>query len=126
MATWNVLSLNRAGSLRKLKEELTKYVERMSEERVVKRLYQNTQEGSKSVGRPRLSRMDDVRRMGVTNWRIRAHRRDDWKMVVKEAKVLQGLQSHGVVVASDTVKRFTATLNKNWDSAATYLSLRSV
>jgi hypothetical protein len=36
------------------------------------------------------------RRMGVTNWRIRAHRRDDWKMVVKEAKVLQGLQSHGV------------------------------
>jgi len=28
---------------------------------------------------------------GVTIWRIRAHRRDDWKMVVKEAKVLQGL-----------------------------------
>jgi len=27
----------------------------------------------------------------LTNWRIRAHRRDDWKMVVKEAKVLQGL-----------------------------------
>jgi len=25
MATWNVLSLNRAGSLGKLKEELTKY-----------------------------------------------------------------------------------------------------
>jgi hypothetical protein len=25
MAAWNVLSLNRAGSLRKLKEELTKY-----------------------------------------------------------------------------------------------------
>jgi len=43
---------------------------------------------------------EDLRRMGVTNWRIRAHRRDDWKMVVKEAKVLQGLYSHGVVVAS--------------------------
>jgi len=43
----------------------------------------------------RLKWMDDVRedlrRMGVTNCRIRAHRRDDWKMVVKEAKVLQGL-----------------------------------
>jgi len=26
---------------------------------------------------------EDLRRMGVTNWRIRAHRRDDWKMVVK-------------------------------------------
>ena len=39
--------------------------------------------------------MDDVRedlgRMGVTNWRIRAQRRDDWKMVVKGAKVLHGL-----------------------------------
>ena len=39
--------------------------------------------------------MDDVReylrRTGVTDWRIRAHRRDDWKMVVMDAKVLQGL-----------------------------------
>jgi len=61
---------------------------------VVKSLYQNTPEGSRSVGRPRLRWMDvreDLRRMGVTNWRIRAHRRDDWKMVVKEAKGLQGL-----------------------------------
>jgi len=70
-------------------------VERMSEEMVVKWLHQNTPEGSRSVGRPRLRWMDDVRedlrRMGVTNWRIRAHRRDEWKMVVKEAKVLQGL-----------------------------------
>jgi len=70
-------------------------VERMSEDRAVKRLYQNTPEGSRTVGRPRLSRMEDVRedlrRMGVTNWRIRAHRRDDWKIVVKEAKVLEGL-----------------------------------
>jgi hypothetical protein len=49
-------------------------VERMSEERVVKRLYQNTPEGSRNVGRPRLRWMDDVkedlRRMSVTNWRI--------------------------------------------------------
>jgi len=71
------------------------HVERMSEERVVKRLYQNTAEGSRGVGRPGLRWMDDVRedqrRMGVTNWRIRAHRRDDRKMVVKEAKVLQVL-----------------------------------
>ena len=66
------------------------HVERMIEERAVKRLYQNTPEGSRSVGRPRLRWMDDVRedlrRMGVTNWRIRAHRGDDWKIVVKEAK----------------------------------------
>jgi len=70
----------------------------MSEERVVKRLYQNTPEGSRSVGRPGLRWMDDVRedlrRMVVTNWRLRAHRREEWKMAVKEDKVLQGLQSH--------------------------------
>jgi len=62
---------------------------------MVKRLYQNTPEGSRSVGRPRLRWMDylkeDLRRIGVTAWKIRAHRRDDWKMVTKEAKVLQGL-----------------------------------
>ena len=34
---------------------------------------------------------EDLGRMGVTHWRIRAHRRDDWKMAVKVAKVLQGL-----------------------------------
>jgi hypothetical protein len=34
---------------------------------------------------------EELSRMGVTNWRIRGHRRDDWKTVVKEAKVLQGL-----------------------------------
>ena len=71
------------------------HVERMSEERIGKGLYHNTPGGSRSVERPRLRWMDDVRedlrRMGVTNWRIRAHRRGDWKMVVKETKVLQGL-----------------------------------
>jgi hypothetical protein len=71
------------------------HVERMSEERAVKRLYQNIPEGSRNVGRPRLRWMDhvreDLRRMGVTNWRIRAHRRDDWKAVVKKTKFLQGL-----------------------------------
>jgi len=34
---------------------------------------------------------EDLRRMGVTDWSIRAHRRDDWKMVVMEAKVIRGL-----------------------------------
>jgi len=89
MATWNVLSLNRAGSLRKLKEELTKYRIGIAAIQEVKRLYQNTLEGSRSVGRPRLSWMEGgPEEDGCHKLRIRAHRRDDWKMVVKEAKVL--------------------------------------
>ena len=75
-------------------------------------------EHSRSVGRPRLRWMEDVRedlrRMGVTNWRIRAHRRDDWKMVVKEAKVLQGLYSHGVVVASIWIGIWKSPLLNCW------------
>jgi hypothetical protein len=81
--------------IKKVRLRCVRHVERMSEERVVNRLYQNTPEGSRNVERPRLRWMDDVRedlrRMGVTNWRIRAHSRDDCKKVVKEAKVLQGL-----------------------------------
>ena len=48
---------------------------------------------------------ENLRRMGVTNWRIRAHRRDDWRTVVKEAKFLQGLWSHEVVVIFMKVRR---------------------
>ena len=40
------------------------HVERTSEEMVVKRSYQNKPEGSRSVGRPRLRWMDDVREDG--------------------------------------------------------------
>jgi len=47
------------------------HVERMSEERAVKRLYQNTPEGSRSVGIPRLRWMEELREdqrgMGVKN-----------------------------------------------------------
>jgi hypothetical protein len=64
-----------------------RHVERMSGERVVKRLYQNTPEGSRKTK----VKVDGRCEGGpVTNWRIRAHRRDDWKTVMKEAKVLQG------------------------------------
>jgi len=76
------------------------HVERMSEERVVKRLYQNTPEGSRSVGRLRLRWMDDVRedqrRLGVTKWRIRAHRR--LKNGREGGQGPKGLCNHGVVV----------------------------
>ena len=96
----------------------------MSEEREVKRLYQNTAEGSRSVGRPRLGWMDDVReelrKMGVTDWSIRAHRRDNWKMVVKEAKVLQGLSSR----SSSRLKDLSHRHNHVYTTLHTHTSLR--
>ena len=82
------------------------YMERMSEERVVKGLYQNAPEGSGSVGRPRLRWMDDVRedlrKMGVTDWRIRAHRR--YRL---EDTCTQKVQAGGYVHTEETTGRWS-------------------
>ena len=63
--------MDRVTEVRKGRLRWLGHVDRMSEERVVKRVYQITAEGSRSVGRPRLRWMDDVRqelrRMGVTD-----------------------------------------------------------
>ena len=51
--------------------------------------------GRRRPGRPRRRWLDDVeddlRVLGVKAWRRRALDRDDWKDVVEQAKVLQGL-----------------------------------
>jgi hypothetical protein len=51
-------------------------------------------EGRRGVGRPKMRWLDDVeedlRKMRISGWRGKALRRDDWKSVLREAKVLQG------------------------------------
>jgi len=88
------------------------HVERMSEERVVKRLYQNTPEGSRSVGRPRLRWMDDMRedlkRMGVTNWRIRALQNGVHYMGIK---IFNNLPPY-IKDLSHNVRKFEIYLNR--------------
>jgi hypothetical protein len=68
------------------------HVERMSEDRVIKELYMSKPEGS--VGRPKMRWLDDVeedlRKKGIGGWRGKARRRDEWKSVLREVKVLQG------------------------------------
>jgi hypothetical protein len=70
------------------------HVERMSEDRVIKKLYMTKPEGRRSVGRPKMRWLDDVeedlRKMRIGGWRGRARRRDEWKSVLSEVKVLQG------------------------------------
>jgi hypothetical protein len=50
-------------------------------------------EGRRSVGRHKM-RCDDVeedlRKMRISGWRGKARRRDEWKSVLREVKVLQG------------------------------------
>jgi len=70
------------------------HVERMSEDRVIKKLYMSKPEGRRSVGRPKMRWLDDVeedlRKMRISGWRGKARRRDEWKSVLREVKVLQG------------------------------------
>jgi hypothetical protein len=69
------------------------HVERMSEDRVIKKLYMSKPEG-RSVGRPKMRWLDDVeedlRKMRISGWRGKARRRGEWKSVLREVKVLQG------------------------------------
>jgi hypothetical protein len=66
----------------------------MSEDRVIKKLYMCKPEGRRSVGRPKVRWLDDVeedlRKMRISGWRGKTRRRDEWKPVLREAKVLQG------------------------------------
>jgi hypothetical protein len=66
----------------------------MSVDRIIKRLYMSKHEGRRNVGRPKMRWIDDVeedlRMMRVCGWRRKARRRDEWKSVLREVKVLQG------------------------------------
>jgi hypothetical protein len=64
----------------------------MSEDRVIKKLYMSKPEG-RSVGRLKMRWLDDVeedlRKMRISGWRGKSQRRDEWKSVLREVKVLQ-------------------------------------
>jgi hypothetical protein len=66
------------------------HVERMSEYRIIKKLYMSKPEGRRSVGRPKMRWLDDVeedlRKMRIGGWRGKARRRDEWKYVLREVK----------------------------------------
>jgi hypothetical protein len=65
--------------------------------RIVLSLYRSGAllEGTRRVGRPAvwwLDSVEDLKTTGVRNWRRKALDRDQWRAIVKEAKVLHGLQ----------------------------------
>ena len=68
----------------------------MQEERNVKKVFNNTHEGRRSVGKPRKRWLDDVenelKEMRVRGCRKIAKDRDAWKLILKEARVLHGPQ----------------------------------
>jgi hypothetical protein len=70
------------------------HIDRMSNDRSTKKLYNNKPEGLTLVGRPRKRWLDeveqDLKQMGVRGWKRRAQNRDEWRSTLREAKVLHG------------------------------------
>jgi hypothetical protein len=86
--------LDRVAEIKKVRLRWLGHVERMSDDRVIKKLYMSKPEGRRSVGRTKMRWLDDVeedlRKMRISGWRGKARRRDEWKSVLREVKVLQG------------------------------------
>ena len=65
-------------------------VERMPDERLVKSIYKWKPPTTRLKGRPRLRWDDDVtddlRKMGVNNWKQKAQERKSWQGIIEQAK----------------------------------------
>jgi hypothetical protein len=57
---------------------------------IVKKIFEGKLEGRRSRSRPRLRWINDVedelRKLGVKRWRIKALEREEWASIIKEAK----------------------------------------
>ena len=66
------------------------HVIRMNETRSVKKIFEGKLEGRRGRGRPRLRWIDDVeddlRKLGVKRWRVKALDREEWASIIREAK----------------------------------------
>jgi hypothetical protein len=73
------------------------HVERMSNDRMPKMILNAKMEGDRKRGRPKKRWINDVeqdlRKLGIHNWRSRAGDHQQWRAAVREAKVHPGLYS---------------------------------
>ena len=72
------------------------HIIRMNETRSVKKIFERKLEGRRGRGRPRLRWIDDVeddlRKLDVKRWRVKALDREEWASIIREAKAkLKGL-----------------------------------
>jgi len=66
------------------------HVERMTNESLTKTIYKRKPYATRLKGRPRVRWEDDVRndlrKMGVNNWKQRTQERKQWKEIIEQAK----------------------------------------
>jgi hypothetical protein len=69
----------------------------MSNEGTLKKRFNTTPDGTRSVGRPKLRWegcvVQDTRILGVKNWKKATLNRDKWAKLLKKARAHQGLSS---------------------------------
>jgi hypothetical protein len=68
---------------------------RMQEQNPCRKFHLHKPEGAGRVGRPTVmwlnSAVEDLTTMGIKNWRRESQHRDQWRVIVKQAKVHNGL-----------------------------------
>jgi hypothetical protein len=71
------------------------HVERMDETAMPKRMLKGKLYATRRIGRPRIRWLEDViadlRRMGISGWMEKAGNKDQWRLIVEEAKAHPGL-----------------------------------
>jgi hypothetical protein len=71
------------------------YLIRTSENRISKKIFNTEPEGTRKVGRPKLRCEEcvcqDIRIMGVKNWRSVAMNREEWRIILRKARAHNGL-----------------------------------
>ena len=66
------------------------HIIRMNETGCVREIFEGKLEGRRGKGRPRLRWINDVednlRKLGVKRWRVKALDREEWASIIREAK----------------------------------------
>jgi hypothetical protein len=69
----------------------------MNSDRTAKKIFNTKPDGARSSGRPKLRWEDGVRQniriLGVKNWKKVALNRDEWAQLLKKSRAHQGLSS---------------------------------
>ena len=69
----------------------------MNNDRTLKKIFNTKPDGSRSAGRPKLRWENgvgqDMRILGVNNWKKVALNRDEWAQLLKKDRAHQGLSS---------------------------------